>query len=248
MGLFRRANSFVTRNLPLKPVRARPEAPLASISFDDFPRSAWTVGGPMLERYGAKATYYAAGTFCGRSEDGIDYFDAEDLKAIHAAGHEIGCHSFAHGHGPDIGTLDLAADAERNSAFLREHLGDFRPATYAYPYGDASPRTKALAAARYPASRGIRSGVNAGMIDLAQLKAVPLEHRRWRPDEVEAAIERAKAGPGWVIFFSHDVSDDPSPFGCTPQMLEFTLERLTRAGIEILPVKHALARAVFAGG
>ena len=117
--------------------------------------------------------------------------------------------------------------------------------SYAYPYGASSPRTKARMARRFATARGIRSGVNSGTIDLAQLKSIPLEARRWRPDEIDAAIDQAVATRGWVIFFTHDVSQSPSPFGCTPAMLEHALERLARARIEVLPVKHAMARVVF---
>ena len=53
------------------------------------------------------------------------------------------------------------------------------------------------------------------------------------------------AGGGWLIFFSHDVSDDPSPYGCTPVMLEHALATLAAAGIAALPVKHALAAGTF---
>ena len=51
-----------------------------------------------------------------------------------------------------------------------------------------------------------------------------------------------------MIFFTHDVSETPSPFGCTPAMLEYTLERLAGAAIETIPVRQAMARAVFGEG
>ena len=247
MGLMHRANNFVTRHLPVKLVRCQLERPVASLTFDDFPRSAWTVGGPILARHGARATYYAAGRFCGIAEDGLDYYDAADLQALAAAGHEVGAHSYAHQMAPTLCAQALAADAERNAAALAPVL-DQRMCSYAYPYGEVSPRAKAEMGARFATARGIRPGVNAGLIDLAQLRAVPLEHRRWVPAEIDAAVEQAVAGPGWVIFFTHDVSEAPSPFGCTPAMLEYTLERLSAAHIETIPVRQAMARAVFGEG
>ncbi|WP_158917973.1 polysaccharide deacetylase family protein [Caulobacter sp. S45] len=245
MGLMHRANNFVTRKLPLKQARSRLERSLASLTFDDFPKSAWTVAGPIMQRFGARATYYAAGRFCGVSEDGIDYFDAEDLRAAHRAGHEIGAHSYAHRMAPSVGSTELAADADRNAEALGEILGGVRLSSYAYPYGEASPRSKALMGRRFASARGIRPGVNAGRIDLAQLLAVPIEHRRWRPDEIQAAAREARARNGWLILFTHDVGDQPSPFGCTPQMLTEVLEILAAETIPVVPVKHAMAEAVF---
>ncbi|MGC1304954.1 MAG: polysaccharide deacetylase family protein [Caulobacteraceae bacterium] len=245
MGLMHRANNFVTRKLPLKQARSRLERPLASLTFDDFPKSAWTVAGPILERFGARATYYAAGRFRGISEDGVDYFDADDLRAAHRAGHEIGAHSYAHRMAPTVASAELSVDAERNAETLSEILGGARLSSYAYPYGEVSPRTKALMGQRFGTARGIRPGVNARRIDLAQLLAVPIEHRRWRPDEILAAAREAKASNGWLILFTHDVCDTPSPFGCTPEMLTQVMEMLAAETIPVVPVKHAMAEAVF---
>jgi peptidoglycan/xylan/chitin deacetylase (PgdA/CDA1 family) len=245
MGLLDDANSLVTRKLPLKSVRSRLQRPLASITFDDFPKSAWTVAGPILDRFGAKATYYASGRFCGVSEDGIDYFDAEDLRTAYRAGHEIGAHGFAHEKAPLFSSRALALDQARNAAALGEILGGAKLVSYAYPYGAVSPRTKALMGRAFATARGIRAGVNAGRIDLAQLMAIPIERRCWRADDQRLLIEAAQARKGWLILFTHDVCDDPSPFGCTPAMLTEVLELLAAAAIPVVPVKHAMAEAVF---
>jgi peptidoglycan/xylan/chitin deacetylase (PgdA/CDA1 family) len=241
----RRANNLLTRHLPVKTARSRLERPLASLTFDDFPKSAWTVAGPILARYGARATYYAAGRFCGVREDGIDYYDEADLIAVARAGHEIGAHSYAHQMATTLAGDVLRQDADRNDVALAEALQGARMSSYAYPYGEVGPGAKAVMARRYATARGIRPGVNAGRLDLAQLRAVPIEARRWRPDEIAAAIQTARASNGWLILFTHDVDATPTPFGCTPQMLETVLQMLQAAAIPVIPVKHAMAEAVF---
>ena len=244
MSLLERLNHAFTRQLPVKRVRSRLRSPVASFTFDDFPQSAWTAGGPLLDRYGAKGTYYTAGSHCGTVEDELLSFNAEDLRAVHAAGHEIACHTFSHRRSPQVASADLEADFDRNTAFLRGLLGDVALESFAYPYGSVSPRTKRLAGRRFPSSRGIRAGVNAGTLELAQLKAVPLEVREWSAEMVERLVERARQRSGWIIFFSHDISESPSPYGATPAMLEHALATVRSAGIDILPVRDALARAV----
>jgi peptidoglycan/xylan/chitin deacetylase (PgdA/CDA1 family) len=238
--------NVITPNLPLKHVRSRAERPIASISFDDFPKSAWTVGGSILAEYGVKGTYYTAGGFCGITEDGIRYWDDEDLRAAHSSGHEIACHSFSHARASTLNAAAFLAEAAYNASFVSQRLG--RPialAGYAYPQGDVSPLAKALASRRYASARGVTAGVNKGWIDLAQLRAIPIEIRRWRPKEIDRAIARAAQTAGWLIFFTHDVDETPTPFGCTPDMLCHLLDRLKAERIELLPVKHAMARAVF---
>lgn len=243
MSFVYRLNAFAARQMTVRPTRLDLERPAASFSFDDFPVSAWETGGPILDRFGAKATYYAAGTYCGRTEDGLRYYDEATLRAVHAAGHEIGCHSFSHEHGPTVSSALLADDLERNAIFLREVLGDVEPLNFAYPYGEVSPRTKRLAGERFASSRGIHPGVNGPVADLSQLRAIPLERRSWTAAEVERWIEAAKAAKGWLVFFSHDVSEDPSPYGCTPAMLEHALTAARAAGFDLKPVDQVLARA-----
>jgi peptidoglycan/xylan/chitin deacetylase (PgdA/CDA1 family) len=234
----------LARVVPVRRVRSALTAPLASFSFDDFPRSAWTAGAPLLARYGARGTFYVSGRFCGAHEDGLDYYTVHDLRAAHAAGHEIACHSFEHRRGSEVRSAELEADFARNAEFLRRCLGDaVTPETYAYPYGHVTPRTKRLAGRRFPACRGITPGINAGVLELAQLKAVPLERRHWNARQVEQLVRAAVEQSGWIIFFSHDVSDSPSPYGATPYMLKHALEAVRAAGIAILPVREALKRA-----
>ena len=242
-ALLAKANNGLTRHVRFKTARARLDAPIASFTFDDFPRSAWTTGGPILARYGARGTYYAAGRFCGAYEDGLEYYRADDLRALHAAGHEVGCHTFSHRHSPKVPSPELEADWGRNQRFIDQVLGPTPLSSFAFPYGDASPRTKALAGRRFPVSRGIRAGVNGPVLDLGQLRAVPLEIRDWSAAEVERHVEAARADNGWIVFFSHDVSDDPSPYGATPAMLEHAVSRAHAAGMALLPVREALARA-----
>jgi peptidoglycan/xylan/chitin deacetylase (PgdA/CDA1 family) len=247
MGLMFRAGAFVTRHTPVKLARSRLTRPVASLTFDDFPRSAWTAGGPLLARYGARATYYAAGRFLGAREEGLDYYDASDLRALQDAGHEVGAHSCAHEPATGRAARSLRADADANDAALGPYL-DGRMSSYAYPFGAVSPFAKAVVGARYASARGITPGVNADAIDLAQLRANPLELRSWAAAAVERVVDEAVARRGWVVFFTHDISETPSPYGCTPAMLEHALARLASAGVDMLPVRQAMARAVFGEG
>lgn len=243
MSFVYRLNAFAARQMTIRPTRLSLERPAASFTFDDFPVSAWTAGGSVLEKFGAKGVYYAAGTYCGQVQDGLTYFDEAVLRDVRDAGHEIGCHSFSHEHGPAVSSVLLADDLDRNAFFLREVLGDLGPLNFAYPYGEVSPRTKRLSGDRFASARGIHPGVNGPTADLSQLRAIPLERRSWSAAEVERWVAAAKAANGWLVFFTHDVSDDPSPYGATPAMLEHALAATRDAGFDLEPVNRVLARA-----
>lgn len=240
MQILARANRILTRRFPVKPAKAAFAEPVATITFDDFPKSAWTAAGPILEHHGVRATYYTSGRFCGRAEDGIDYYDEADLVAAHAAGHEIACHTFSHLQCPTVASAELTADLERNADFLQARTGE-RPVHFAYPYGEASPRTKLIAGGRFASSRGIHRGVNAGSVDMGQLKAVALEQRTPALAMTERWALEARARTGWLILFTHDVSETPSPYGCTPAELDGAIGILKRAGLRIVTVRQAMA-------
>ena len=245
MSLLARINRRFTAQLPVNPTLNRSPVPLASLSFDDFPRSAWTAGGDILRRHGVKATYYAVGSFAGQVVEGVEQYLPEDLKAVAAEGHEVASHSFSHKPVNSLRNRAIHGDEAANDAFFEEHLGDYRATGFAYPYGEVSPRTKWLYGRRYTANRGIIEGVNGRWFDLAQLKAVGIERKSWSVALIEAAVAEAAARNAWVIFFTHDISPDPTPYGATPEMLEHAIVTLKAAGIQILPVKHALARTQF---
>lgn len=232
--------SLAARKLPVRPARLAGNRPVASITFDDFPKNAWTLGGPILARHGVKGTYYTAGGFCGRTVEGTVFYDANDLRALVADGHELACHGFGHQPTPVLTTAALKADAEKNTAFLKQFTGGEAPVSYAFPFGRVSIRTKRFMAPRFSNVRGVHPGVNVGRVDLAQLNTVSLESRCWDEAKVEVAIQRVLQENGWLVLYTHDVSDTPSPYGSTPKMLDWALTKVAEARIPVLPMRDAL--------
>jgi peptidoglycan/xylan/chitin deacetylase (PgdA/CDA1 family) len=230
--------------MPVKTVRLAGHRPVASITFDDFPRNAWTLARPVLDRHGVKATYYTAGGFCGRTVDGTEFYGEADLREIAAAGHELACHGFGHQPTSELTAEQLRADADRNREFLRPFLGGEDPASYAFPYGRVSPRTKRFMAPRFSNVRGVHPGVNIGRADLAQLNTISLEARCWDQDYIEAAIQRVLHNRGWLVFYTHDVSETPTEYGSTPGMLDWALGRVAAARIPVLPMRDAVKAAL----
>src|SRR5690348_5712124 len=70
--------------------------PVVSFTFDDFPRTALTVGGSILERFGTRATFYVCMGLLGHTNDLGEHFGVADLKDLLRRGHEIGGHGVRH--------------------------------------------------------------------------------------------------------------------------------------------------------
>ena len=92
------------------------------------------------------------------------------------------------------------------------------------------------------ASRSVQEGVNAGRMDIDFIKAVEISARAIDADRLERWLDQAEATRGWLVFFTHDVSDTPSVFGASTAMLARVVERTQARGIDILPVGAALDR------
>jgi peptidoglycan/xylan/chitin deacetylase (PgdA/CDA1 family) len=235
---------FIARHTKVRPVRLAGQRPVASITFDDFPKSAWTNGGRILADYGARGTYYAAGGFCGRTVGGMEYYDAEDLRALAAAGHEIGSHGFGHQLVPTLSRQELADDAARNADFLKPFLHGGRARSYAYPYGAASVHGKKFLSDRFCNLRGVHAGLNRGQVDLAQLQAFAIDIGSWNPKTIARAITLAQHNHAWIVFYTHEVCASPGPFGATEAMLREVLDGLAAARIPVLPMREAVRIAL----
>lgn len=243
----RAAQVRVARNLKVHALPTHLRAPIVSFTFDDFPRSALSVGGRMLEARGWAGAYFAAGGFCGRTVDGLDYFTPEDLLRAQEGGHEIGCHTFNHLRLRGASASAVREDLDRNAAFIQQHLPSVRLTSFAYPYGDLDLGKKRLAARRFPICRGIWPGLNHGLVDFGQLKAIGLERRALQSLDVDALLDQAAQCNGWLVFFTHDVSDAPSPFGCDTSSFDAVLDKVAARGFRVLPLKNAAGVARFSG-
>lgn len=228
------------RYLGVRPAPIRPERGVFSLSFDDIPETAWTEAGPILAEHGVKATYYVCGGLeSGRNLD-LPQFTTDHLQALHAAGHEVGCHTYSHLSALRASPADYDADLERNAAWVAERLDGHRMTTFAWPYGDVAYGVKAVVADRFDLGRGVRDGVNVGSADRAVMQAIGLESRRLPGYDLEALMAETIEQRGWLIAYGHDVMDGPTPYGCTPDDLDRVIRLAKAAGLEVLPVAKAL--------
>jgi peptidoglycan/xylan/chitin deacetylase (PgdA/CDA1 family) len=243
-SLLDRLSNKIASSFSARQVASKLTAPLASISFDDIPHSAARVGAPILEAAGIRGTYYMCGGHSGQTFEGRPQHEVADLIALAQAGHEIACHTFGH---PNVVAIDDAArakDADLNAAFVIDQVGAPKPVSFAYPFGRVSGAAKAFYSGRFASCRGVYAGVNAGMMDFSELRAVGIESRSHDMGRVRALIDEAKAKNGWLIFFSHDVDANPTAHGCTPRDLEDVIGALADAAIETVTVAQAATRVL----
>ncbi len=233
----------LARHLFAAPMQLGNGQPMVSFTFDDIPASAATVGAPMLEDFGGHGTFYVAGGLVGRRNNHCEGIDRDGIVKLRRSGHEIACHTFSHRRAVDLDAGTMAAELEQNRRFLEGLDAAIKLENFAYPYGLATVARKRQLTNNFRSARGILPGVNSGTIDLQFLRSTPLIDKDIDRAGVDRAFDEAIATNGWLIFYTHDVADSPSPWGCTPGLLRHALDAAKRRNMPMISVAEALRRA-----
>jgi peptidoglycan/xylan/chitin deacetylase (PgdA/CDA1 family) len=236
-----KASHRLAMHLRVDQFRFANPTPMVSFTFDDVPKSAATSGAEILEAHGARGTYYISGGLVGTT-DSPDWaaIDAEDIVELHRKGHEIGCHTFSHQRACDLSAESMAAEITDNRRYLRSVDPSIKVENFAYPFGYGSFVRKNQLRTAFQSCRSIMPGVNSGTVDLQFLRALPLIDRRIDRDGIERAFDKAQTTNGWLIFYGHDVADRPSPYGCSPALMNHALEAAAKRKIPVLNMAEAL--------
>jgi len=210
------------------------------VSFDGFPASAADAGAWVLERHGARGTFYASAKMAGAAGPYGRSFTPADITRLVRMGHEIGCHSFTHAECARRDSFSHLEDLARNRDALAA-MGAPPLRAHAYPHADIPAELKENLPPRLMSARGGAPGLNAGAADLAQLHAYPLFGAPGLACALAALKDGAKR-KAWMIAFTHDVAEAPSAQGTTPSDLETLLREAHKLGFIVLPVTAALGR------
>lgn len=237
-SLVRKASRFAARHtlqcwLPLRRQRA-----VISFSFDDVALSACTTGAALLQEYQARATFFVCGGLENQLEQGQLCHHGAQLQQLHRDGHEVACHTYSHLNCEVQPLSVLQADWDRNRQYLAE-LGI--PASgFAFPFGAYDLGSKHAAAQRFSYSRITGGGMQQGRADLHALRAQALYAGKNTDEEIRNLIAQAVEQGAWLIFYSHEVSDQPGPWGTTPAQLRFALQTARDAGCDLLNIRDAI--------
>jgi peptidoglycan/xylan/chitin deacetylase (PgdA/CDA1 family) len=226
-----------------RPVALPGSRAFVSFTFDDFPRTAWLRGGRILAQHGVRGTYFVScGLLDGPSPSG-PIVSADELPVLVSEGHELGCHTFEHLDGRVATRAEFERSIAANLAATRRYVAGMTLPVFAYPLEGPVLGIKRTVGAHFAACRGGGQTYNRGKIDLNLLKAYFFD---WKTVNDFSAVDRlvtlnAKAG-GWLIFATHDVSPEPSRYGCTPQYFERAVRLAIASGAQVLPMAQVLTR------
>jgi peptidoglycan/xylan/chitin deacetylase (PgdA/CDA1 family) len=187
-----------------------------SVTFDDARFSQIDTGMPILDEYGAKATFYVS---ISSLEKRLDAW-----KKAAANGHEIGNHSLTH---PCSGNFSFAREKAlenytlnkmhyelEESNIIIERLLNVRPVSFAYPCGQKfvgrGQNLKSyipVVAENFLTGRGWMDewSNDPAFCDMSQLMGVELDGKDF--EQVKQWIDKTTANGGWLVFCGHDIAE-----------------------------------------
>ena len=216
------------------------KVPLISFTFDDFPKSAALRGAEILRKYNVQGTYYMSFGIIGQESPVGEICDTNTVKNLIEEKHEIGNHTYDH-----INAYEYPIDVYEKSILRNEQIfkdlflvsNGFQ--NFSYPLGYVTTGAKRITEKYFRCSRTSYRGINIGKVDLNMLKAYPVYGKGKSISLLKAIIDRNRKNNGWLIFYTHDVADNPSSYGCTPEYLEKVVQYSFNSGSELVTVAQA---------
>jgi peptidoglycan/xylan/chitin deacetylase (PgdA/CDA1 family) len=237
---FRKAFSyFISSKFYKREASLHLTEPIISFTFDDVPVSAIINGERILKKYNFSGTYYIS---LGLMEqEGFDFKNGDDemLKKLVEDGGELACHTFRHLHMFKSDKGQIISDLEKNQQTLQQYIRKYRFENFSFPFGEQSVKARKITRNKYKSARSVYQGINSGKVDLNGLKCFRL-YESIPLSKIYAAINKAIEINGWLIFYTHDVKDNPSDVGCSPAYFEEVAKYCKEKKLKVLTINDAL--------
>lgn len=243
--LITKTKLLVLENTYTKTLDINLDQAIFSFTFDDVPVSAATNGARILEAANSTGTYYVAlgmeNVAKDKTSEQRQFLNNAEIIDLHARGHNIGCHTYSHLNLRHTKVNDYSLDCEKNTSQLKQILGVNSIDHFSYPFGMIKPAGKKGMRHVYQTLRTTDHGINVGKTDLSHLRAVSLYSGRLDKQAIKAVIADAVANKAWLIFYTHDVRENPSQWGIKPDDFEWVVGLCQQANGHILNVEQAFA-------
>lgn len=213
--------------------------PVVTFTFDDAPISAFVDGGEILAKHGFGGTFYISLSLMN-GPDLETRFTSEHLRRVLAQKSELGCHTYGHIDLAKINADEGIADIQRNQEILNKLLPGIQFKNFSYPFGSQTRPIKKFASTNFRSARGIDEGINTQKTDLCNLKTVKLYEGKYPLEYIFEKISDAEKNNGWLIFYTHDVEDKYTDWGCSPAYFEAVVQECSKRGITVTTINEAL--------
>jgi len=202
------------------------------------------MGGEILCRAQARGTYYTAFGLMDSTNELGHHFTRQDLEELLKAGHELANHTYSHVSARALDAAAYCDEVTRGYRSLLDAVGPRASSNFSYPFGDLTPSTKKMVGTSAQSCRGVFGGLNGPAIDLNLLSANSIYGDGEKPlRSAEDLLEQNAERKSWLIFYTHDVQETPSPWGCTPILFESIVRSALDSGARIVTIGEMVSQA-----
>lgn len=238
-------NNLISRSFFKKNAQLNSDRGIVSFTFDDIPQSAAQFAADTLDINGAHGTFYIAPSLMLSGEGEMaPYADADEIRSLAERGHHIAAHSQSHIDVTGLNGAQLNLEVETCDQQLADLLGNPHISDFSFPFGCVNGTTKKSLQRHYRSMRSIFPGLNGKTTDLAALRAVSLYEESQNEESIKDWITQAIETKAWLIFYTHDVIDDHSPWGITPNLFRFAVEAAAQADVDVLSVAETIDQRI----
>lgn len=211
----------------------------ACFTFDDVPRSAIHF---MLEEYPSiPCTYFISGGLCNQVINGCEICTTSDLIGVDWTLNELASHSYGHLDFRVNKVSLLVEDLKQNAKFLKKHVPK-ELSGFAYPKGRYGwGGQKSLLKSKVKYARTTKFGLNIKRVRRYGIKAIPLYEKFYTLEDISKLLSQAAGyNDVMVVFYTHDVTDNFSDFGCSRKYFSAVLKLVEDNKFKITTVSKAL--------
>lgn len=140
--------------------------PAAALTFDDGFDDFYQEAFPVLSQHRFPATVFLVSGYCGRTNDwpgqppsagSRPLLSWSKIAELHRCGIRFGAHTVTHPRLPELAWKDAAREILDSKKQIEDRIGA-AVTTFAYPYGEESPRLRTLVAEHFAAGCSTRLG------------------------------------------------------------------------------------------
>lgn len=216
-------------------------APLITVCFDDGRETAFRFGAPVLEKFGARGTFFPITSKIGGENEHGKYADWSTIERAARSGHEIGSHT--HHHSKNIlywKRTSQEADIERSVREFQAH--GIKVSTFAYPFGFHDTQLeKIVRQFKFTAARTVFPGINrTGAFNPLLLFSFMVE-KRHSLSQIKRGIEQLTDPGDWLILTFHHL-DNKTFISTPPDLFEEMTHFIADKKIKIVTLSEGLER------
>jgi len=239
---------LVIENVFTRKININLDKAIISFTFDDVPITAATNGAAILEKHNLTGTYYVAlgieNINKGENSKTRKFIDESEVNQLHFNGDDIGCHTYSHLNQRKHTSNTVIKDCNKNTKSLQNILNTPSIEHFSYPFGMVNPFCKKRLRNKYKTLRTSDPGINYGNTDMSHLRAINLYSNSIDRSELLEMIGLAIHNKAWLIFYTHDVCDQPSEWGVKTEDFKWLVEQCVKSESEILNINDAYKKII----